>query len=140
MRRLVGKRWLWCVAVAAVLLLGIAPLLYFGADPYHRIRKGMTPEETEKLVGPGMFTENGAGYCCTVGPEPPLTGFGVHVRSWDVVITEYRRGRLVKKSRQIPPVHALWDWSLHRAGLRSSAVPPVSVRIALPLGPPPESE
>jgi hypothetical protein len=135
MRRLLRERWLCRVAGLAGVLLGLAPLLYFGAEPYFRVRKHMTPEEVEALVGPGDFTWTGGRYVWSKGPQPPFTGFAVHFRSWDTVITEYQRGRLVKKSRQIPPLHALWDWGLRWVGLRSSTVPPVSVRIGLPWEP-----
>jgi hypothetical protein len=133
MRRLLAKRWLWCLAVVLVVVLCPLPLLYFWADPYYRVREGMTGEEVERILGP---THTGGGI--TLGLLDMTTDYVTEIRyrSWDVLTIRYRNDRVVEKARAAHPMAELWQELLDKVGLAPGPFPPAVVPVTPPPPPP----
>jgi hypothetical protein len=116
MHPLLRKRWLWCLAVVLGVCFGLSPLVCFYADPYYRVRKGMTEGEVERLLGPA----HAAGGTF----ESPDYATEIRYRSWDVLTIRYQNNRVVEKARAAHPIAELWQKVLYKVGW-NTAPPPV---------------
>jgi hypothetical protein len=135
MRRLLRKRWVWCLAVVLAAVLCPLPFLLLGADRYDRVQPGMTESEVEKLLGsPILYT------CDAHGPmNEKAVAFTSEMRSrfWDVVTVNYWDGRVVAKGKTTRTGAAVWWELLHKVGWKASAGPMPTAPSAAPLPPPP---
>jgi hypothetical protein len=120
MRRLIAKRRLWCLAIALAALFCLAPLLYFWVDPYYRIRKGMTGQEVERVLGPAHF----AGVETFRSLDMAADYFTeIRYRSWDVLTIRYRKDWVVEKGRAVTTMAELWQEVLYKIGWNTAPRP-----------------
>jgi hypothetical protein len=145
MRRLLARRWLWCLATVLVLGCCAAVVVCLPPGPYGQVREGMSPQEVEQILGPANNrSDTVTGYTTPEGHRIFLEAALDEERatSWGTVRVHYVNEQVTGKSRT-NPLRDWWDRALCKLGLQGApapAVPPPVPPPSPPLPAPPPSE
>jgi hypothetical protein len=120
MRRLLAKRWLWCVTVVLALLFCPLLLLCLYADPYSCVHPGMTEAEVSRLLGSASIVA-----ADNTGPHHLGTvfTFEIRYRFWDIVTVTYAHGRVVETVKTARPPADVWQEFLYKVGWKTPPAP-----------------